>query len=493
MVKWIFLSLLLALSSLHAEETLHPLILEASANPNAPLYPGQRVKFTYRIYYMGDIQLTKEQLPLLKVEEMKKLGSLETKETKKGPYSVQEISQEMRVIVPGTYSLGPSSIEGFILGYESGNPELVKMPVHAEALPVTVEVLPFPEEGKPVTFNGAVGQFIMQLQLLSPSQTRVGDPVRLELSIIGTGELDTVSLPNIFCQPGFSGFFQKENLPPAEKGGKTEKTFQMEMHAVSPFIKEIPKIEFSYFDPYTKKYNTLTSSPIPLIVQPLLSTIFSSNEERAPKKNEPALNWEKILSTSPNNEPLFPNEKMEGDALTKAYAEYTLAEKSKSVAEKVKKFNVALALYSKKQPENLSKKTRSKLFYNIGNCYFQLGEYAWAILFYERALALQSNSNAQKNLSLAQRRLFLAPATKSFSFPFSKYFSAIEGILVLPTMIYRGPDEDYTWTRMTPLFAGEKVHVLEIAPQGQWLKVRTENGDLGYVPNSTIRLIDGES
>lgn len=67
------------------------------------------------------------------------------------------------------------------------------------------------------------------------------------------------------------------------------------------------------------------------------------------------------------------------------------------------KFNEALSLYEEAaQTEGVS----TDLYYNIGNCYYRLGNNGKAILYYERALNLDpANSNARDNLEFVKNRI----------------------------------------------------------------------------------------
>ena len=45
------------------------------------------------------------------------------------------------------------------------------------------------------------------------------------------------------------------------------------------------------------------------------------------------------------------------------------------------------------------------LYHNIGNCYYQTGDIASSILFYERALLLKNDLQTKENLNLAKKRI----------------------------------------------------------------------------------------
>jgi hypothetical protein len=242
--------------------------LEALVEGKMPLYPGQRVRLVYRYYYTGDIGLTEEELPLLDAKGFLKIGEKEIKDYSEGEKSVREISQEVEAVTPGEFSFGPSIIEGY--GYQEdafGKRTYSTAKLRSEASPVTVIVRPFPNEGKPASFNGAVGKFTFKVALLTPHEMKVGDDISLAVDIGGKNILE-VPLPEICCQPGFSGFFQPSDLPPIGKIQDGVKRFVVQLKPLSDAIKEIPSIEFSSFDPESSKYIVLHSEPIPITVHP---------------------------------------------------------------------------------------------------------------------------------------------------------------------------------------------------------------------------------
>lgn len=264
--------------------------LKAEVQGVKPLYPGQRLKFIYYYYYKGDIGLTKEDLPLLDAKGFLKVGEKEIKDYTQGEMSVREISQEVEAIKPGHFSFPPSIVEGLAYEVNEGETEYGKKNLKSEVPATSVDVEPFPSEGKPASFNGAVGEFTFEDALLSTSQIHVGDKIELSLKISGkTSDWTSLPPPELCCQPGFSGLFTLSDIPPKEEVKGNSKTFIVELRALSEEIKEIPSIEFSYFDPNKRKYIALQSKPIPITV-----------------KSNPKSASESLFNTPPANEPGTP-------------------------------------------------------------------------------------------------------------------------------------------------------------------------------------------
>ncbi len=275
--------------------------LEASYEGPTPLFPGQRGKLIYRYAYSGDIELSKENLPLFEAKGLLKIGEQQVKDYQVGNLNIEEITQVVQGDAPGEYKYGPSSIEG--RAYQEdylGGRNYSKTKLTAEAPIVTVIVKPFAEANKPASFNGAIGKFTFQVSSQSPSQVIVGDKVVLSIAISSDdiGALENVSLPDLCCQPGFSGMFRLGDLPPAGVIRDSTKSFTVEMRPLSTAIKEIPSIEFSFFNPETQQYTVLHSKPIPLAVVPMKKQA-GEEEKKSDETDKKIVPWPEIPTKPP--------------------------------------------------------------------------------------------------------------------------------------------------------------------------------------------------
>ncbi len=129
-----------------------------------------------------------------------------------------------------------------------------------------LRILPLPEEGKPSSFNGAIGSFSMSVSS-SPAAVRTGDPVTLRVRISGTGNFDRVSKPSVETDANWKTYNPEATFKPLDAVGfQGEKFFEQVLIPQSPDIKEIPPLVFTWFDPVQRKYNQIKSDPLPLTV-----------------------------------------------------------------------------------------------------------------------------------------------------------------------------------------------------------------------------------
>jgi len=133
---------------------------------------------------------------------------------------------------------------------------------------LNVESLPLPAEGVPPNFNGAIGDYTMNVTA-GPTTVAVGDPITVRVQISGHGALDALTLPD---QPAWRDF---KTYPPTSKvatsdqlGLQGTKTFEQIVTPQNTDVHELPAFSFSFFDPGAKTYRTLTQPPMQLAVHP---------------------------------------------------------------------------------------------------------------------------------------------------------------------------------------------------------------------------------
>lgn len=135
-----------------------------------------------------------------------------------------------------------------------------KRPMTIRSEGVSLNVLPLPEEGRPRDFSGAVGRFDFEASA-APGEVNAGDPVTLKMKISGEGSLKAVQFPVLKNAGSFKTY------DPQVKEEGTAKTLEQVIIPQSHEITQVPVIEFSYFDPRLKKYQTISRGPFPLTVK----------------------------------------------------------------------------------------------------------------------------------------------------------------------------------------------------------------------------------
>lgn len=134
--------------------------------------------------------------------------------------------------------------------------------------PQQLSVLPVPQENAPANFTGAVGNYTMNVSV-GPTNVATGDPITVRVQISGRGALNGLMLPE---QTAWGDF---KSYPPTAKVETTDalglqgaKTFEQVISPENADIQELPPFAFSFFDPETKIFRTLTHPATKLIVRP---------------------------------------------------------------------------------------------------------------------------------------------------------------------------------------------------------------------------------
>ncbi len=140
--------------------------------------------------------------------------------------------------------------------------------VDLPAKPLTLHVRPLPEDGKPASFSGAVGSFDFQVAA-KPLELAVGDPITLTLTISGEGNLDGITAPAPSAGEYFRTYDIKQVARQTDAGGTAgQLVFEQVLLPQTINAKELPSIEFGFFNPQQEKYVTLSRGPFPLRLSP---------------------------------------------------------------------------------------------------------------------------------------------------------------------------------------------------------------------------------
>jgi hypothetical protein len=141
-------------------------------------------------------------------------------------------------------------------------------PALAASEPFSLTIHPLPINNRPESFSGAVGNGFSIEVTANRSVVRVGDPIKLDVTLRGNGNLQSLSLPSLAGSTGFdeSLFQLPAELPAGEYTGG-EKKFELSLRVMDESVNQVPAIAFSWFNPDAEKYETAYSTPIALQVK----------------------------------------------------------------------------------------------------------------------------------------------------------------------------------------------------------------------------------
>ena len=172
------------------------------------------------------------------------------------------------VKVAMTYPIALRETQSFFLERQLTISDARPLSVRAEA--TGIRVLPVPDEGRPASFTGAVGEFRLDVQA-KPVDVEVGQPVTLTLTLqdaSGRANLESVLPPALAANAELTKDFRVPTDALSGEVSGNAKRFTVTVRPTRAGIEAIPPIEFSSFDPATKTFRTVRSAPIPVSVRP---------------------------------------------------------------------------------------------------------------------------------------------------------------------------------------------------------------------------------
>lgn len=188
-------------------------------------------------------------------------------------YDVLVFRQDIFGIKEGDYVLGPARMKCTLMirsgsarrsarfgisifddDFFSSRFNYKSYPIELLSEEIPVVILPVPKKGKPADYQGGVGDFTLDVDV-EPKNVKVGDPITVRMTIGGRGNLDTVTAPTFGSLDGF-----KTYEPQVSKKGY-QKTYEQVLIPKTADIKEVPEVSLSFFNPHTKKYETLRKGP----------------------------------------------------------------------------------------------------------------------------------------------------------------------------------------------------------------------------------------
>ena len=275
------------------------------------VYVGDQVVLTYKIY-------TKVPVSSLSVERMPSYAGFWTKDISDNSNSLRQNSEyingieyttaevQKTVIVPqraGKLTIDPMIIECVAqVRTESNrqrsmdpfeaffndpffNRNIVNVKKELTSQTLTLEVKSLPENGKPASFAGAVGNYNFKSEI-DKTELSTNEAFTLTLTVSGTGNVELLQMPTPVFPPDFEVYDPKvtTSVNPTSNGlsGTKKAEFLVIPRRAGSFT--IPAVEFSYFNPANETYQTLQSEPYEIKVEKGAGSddgggIYASNQE----------------------------------------------------------------------------------------------------------------------------------------------------------------------------------------------------------------------
>ncbi len=137
-----------------------------------------------------------------------------------------------------------------------------------ETQPLKLKVIPVPTAEKPDNFSGAVGDFSLEVGI-DRQEVTTNEALTMTVRYSGTGNIKMLPHPNFTAPPDFESYDPKESVKVNKSGNRVfgTKTYEFVLIPRIPGESGIPPIEFSYFDPGKKAYQTITKGGYTIMVE----------------------------------------------------------------------------------------------------------------------------------------------------------------------------------------------------------------------------------
>lgn len=203
----------------------------------------------YDVHTIRKVQLYPLQAGVFSIDEMELKNRVEFSRSRVNKKTEQQIAEGM---------LGAEETTAPTEGTE-----VFETTMHTD--PVTVEVKPLPEPGKPNRFSGAVGRFKINAVLPEAKLAR-NEQGFLEIKISGKGNFTQLDAPVVNWPSGIDGFEPTVNdeLDKSASPLQGTRTFRFPFVCAVSGQYKIPSISFSFYDIDSNRYRTIQTESLQL-------------------------------------------------------------------------------------------------------------------------------------------------------------------------------------------------------------------------------------
>jgi hypothetical protein len=239
------------------------------------VYQGQQLILTFKLYTRVDIEQSQvDNIPDLNGFWNEDINSHQQQvqwhiESYKGiRYNVADIKQS--ILFPehtGNLTIDPMKMT-FIARVQAPSRDFMdqffgsykEVKYSAKSTPLVIHVKALPDAGKPVGYTGAVGNFNIKSSI-DKTELKANEALNYSVKVTGSGNIKLLKDLNIGFPPDFEKYDPKitDTLSENENGVSGTRTYNYLLIPRHEGDFTIPELKFSYFNPASSKYVTLTS------------------------------------------------------------------------------------------------------------------------------------------------------------------------------------------------------------------------------------------
>ncbi len=229
---------------------------------NQTPYVGQQITYHFRFYDAIDVPS-----PDYKPPDFEGFWQISNEQVKRSvqaingrQYTISELSTALYPTRAGSITIEPAFVVLPQTVYRSQ--ETISTPslaIHVQPLPGTM----------PETFGGAVGQFELSAALDRQSIS-LGEPITLQLTVSGTGDVEQLSLPQVPAPAQWRIYGNPTTYSYEWVNGHVsgKKVYEYLLFPDQIGSVTLPSLTWSYFDPSTLSYRSITTAPMTIETLP---------------------------------------------------------------------------------------------------------------------------------------------------------------------------------------------------------------------------------
>lgn len=239
------------------------------------VYQGEQITLNYRLYTnVGIEQSQVDNLPVLNGFWNEDIKNVQQQvqwrvETYKGvSYHVADIKQT--ILFPehaGNLTIDPIGMT-FIVRVQAPSRDIMdqffgsfkEVKYQVKSTPVVIHVRPLPDAGKPDSFTGAVGKFNIEASV-DKTELKANDALNYKVKVTGSGNIKLLKTLNTNFPADFEKYDPKitDSVTNSENGASGSRFYNYLLIPRHQGDFSIEPIKFSYFNPATNRYITLST------------------------------------------------------------------------------------------------------------------------------------------------------------------------------------------------------------------------------------------
>jgi hypothetical protein len=244
--------------------------------PRATFYTGETIKTTIRLY-VSEVQIQDVSYPTLKAADGCQVDIGKPTQLSRNlngvAFKVLEFPTTISFIKTGKLTLGPATLQCNALVQRHSRDsffddmfndyEQYPQSLTSKSFGVTVQPLP----PQPNGFSGGIGNFSLAVTA-APQEVLAGDPVTVQLTVTGQGNLAGIAPPVLPKQTGLKIYDAQRKTNKKEAAFGNKALFEQIIFPLNDRVNAIGPYSLIYFDPAKKSYRTATVAAIPIKVKP---------------------------------------------------------------------------------------------------------------------------------------------------------------------------------------------------------------------------------